>query len=140
MPEAPPAGLSPDLQDEEPENEPLAASADGATPDADEEGEDQRPHEIEGPVHRPLIRATLPRLEGQVPPARPGPDFTIRQPAGPGRPNRFRPRHPRAGQPFFGHGANGNGPMRTGSRQPAGRAPQMPRPPKRRGSGRKRSK
>ena len=33
----------------------------------------------EGPVHRPLIRATLPRQEGQPPPPRQGPDFTIRQ-------------------------------------------------------------
>jgi hypothetical protein len=32
----------------------------------------------EGPVHRPLIRATLPRPEGQQP-ARPIPQFTIRQ-------------------------------------------------------------
>ena len=47
-----------------------------------------------GPVHRPLIRASLPRPEGQPPPARPTPEFTIRQPGG--RPNRFRPRHQRA--------------------------------------------
>ena len=47
----------------------------------------------EGPVHRPLIRASLPRQEGQQPPARPIPEFTIRQPGG--RPNRFRPRHQR---------------------------------------------
>ena len=48
----------------------------------------------EGPVHRPLIRATLPRPEGQPPPTRPAPEFTIRQPGG--RPNRFRPRHQQA--------------------------------------------
>ena len=35
----------------------------------------------EGPVHRPLIRATLPRQEGQMP-ARPNPEFTVRQSAG----------------------------------------------------------
>jgi hypothetical protein len=35
--------------------------------------------EDEGPVHRPLIRATLPRPEGQVP-ERKIPDFTVRQP------------------------------------------------------------
>ena len=45
-------------------------------------------------MHRPLIRASLPRPEGQPPPTRPTPDFTIRQPGG--RPNRFRPRHQRA--------------------------------------------
>ena len=45
---------------------------DDATSDDDEEG----------PVHRPLIRASLPRPEGQPPPARPAPEFTIRQPGG----------------------------------------------------------
>src|SRR4051812_31108340 len=43
--------------------------------------------EVEGPVHRPLIRATLPRPEGQVP-TRQAPEFTIRQPLA--RPGRFR--------------------------------------------------
>jgi hypothetical protein len=80
----------------------------------------------EGPVHRPLIRATLPRPEGQPPPARPAPDFTIRQPGG--RPNRFRPRHQRGGaQQMFGN-RNGNvagGPPRGSSqRHPGGRPPQ----------------
>ncbi len=49
----------------------------------------------EGPAHRRLIRAQLPRHEGQVSTTRPAPDFTIRQPAN-ARPNRFRPRHQRA--------------------------------------------
>lgn len=39
----------------------------------------------EGPVHRPLIRATLPRPEGSTPAARQMPEFTIRQSAGRGR-------------------------------------------------------
>lgn len=39
----------------------------------------------EGPVHRPLIRATLPRPEGTTPAARPIPEFTIRQSGGRGR-------------------------------------------------------
>jgi hypothetical protein len=43
--------------------------------------------EVDGPVHRPLIRATLPRPEGQAP-VRQVPEFTIRQPTG--RPGRFR--------------------------------------------------
>ena len=43
--------------------------------------------DVEGPVHRPLIRATLPRPEGQVP-TRQAPEFTIRQPLA--RPGRFR--------------------------------------------------
>ncbi|MCU0256203.1 MAG: hypothetical protein MUF60_05640 [Vicinamibacterales bacterium] len=48
----------------------------------------------EGPVHRRLIRATLPRPEGQ-PQARPIPEFTMRQPGA------------RGGTPF-GRGATGN--------------------------------
>jgi len=49
----------------------------------------------EGPVHRRLIRASLPRTEGQAPPTRPNPEFTIRQPNN--RQNRFRPRQGRGG-------------------------------------------
>jgi hypothetical protein len=33
----------------------------------------------EGPVHRPLIRATLPRPDGGTPSPRPLPEFTVRQ-------------------------------------------------------------
>jgi hypothetical protein len=68
----------------EPEPEPVAAA------EASSE-----PREDEGPVHRPLIRATLPRPEGQTP-TRPAPDFTLRQPTG--RPGRFRPGGPRGNQ------------------------------------------
>jgi hypothetical protein len=86
----------------------------------------------DGPVHRPLIRATLPRTEGQPPPARPAPDFTIRQPGG--RPNRFRPRHQRGSHLFHG------GDPSRGSRPNNARSP-MARPAKRHGPGRnKRSK
>src|SRR5581483_11960232 len=74
----------------------------------------------EGPVHRPLIRATLPRPEGQPPPARPAPDFTIRHPGG--RPNRFRPRAGRgAQQQFQGNRSNGN----MGGGLPRGGAPRQ---------------
>lgn len=48
-----------------------AAAENGAAPDDD------------GPVHRRLIRATLPRPEGQVP-ERKEPEFTVRQPGGRG--------------------------------------------------------
>jgi hypothetical protein len=101
-----------------------------------DDGEDEEREE--GPVHRPLIRASLPRPDGQAPPTRPAPDFTIRQPGG--RPNRFRPRHQRGGQQQFqGNRSNGNfgGPQR-------GRPPQnamSPRGGRRHGpQGRKRSK
>lgn len=96
----------------------------------------------DGPVHRRLIRATLPRIEGQGPPARQSPDFTIRQPAS--RANRFRTRPQHGGQAFQGN-RNGNtsgGANRGNSfRQPAGRPHHpAPRSSKRHGAGRKRSK
>lgn len=121
---------------------PLAAAVDADLPmqeddDAieDDDSTDREDRE-EGPVHRPLIRASLPRPEGQPPPTRPTPDFTIRQPGG--RQNRFRPRPARGGQQFQGNRSNGNvgGPMR-------GRPPQnsmSPRAGRRQGPGRKRSK
>ena len=91
----------------------------------------------DGPIHRRLIRASLPKIDGAPPPTRAIPEFTIRQPAG--RPiNRFRPRGPRGpgggggGQQFQGNRSNGGantpggprggGPMRSGG----GRPPQGP--------------
>jgi len=121
-----------------------------AKPGDDELNDDALPADDQledGPVHRPLIRATLPRPEGTPPPTRPAPEFTIRQPGG--RQNRFRPRHGRGPQQFQGNRGNGNmggGPMRSGTGMPrpgGGRPPHgtMPsRPPRRNGPGRKRSK
>jgi hypothetical protein len=105
----------------------------------DDNGENRE--DEEGPVHRPLIRASLPRHEGQQPPQRPLPEFTIRQPGG--RPHRFRPRHQHggggpSGQHFHGNRPNGGagGSMR-GPRPGSGRPGVIKRhgPP-----GRKRSK
>jgi hypothetical protein len=115
-----------DADAHEPESEqPLdereaAAASDEAVPVAEpapEEPQSDAPEaerEESGDVfmHRPLIRAQLPRHEGQPARERQAPDFTIRQPAG--RPGRFRPRNPRGGgQPFGGNGnrgsSNGNG-------------------------------
>jgi hypothetical protein len=67
----------------------------------------------EGPVRRPLIRAQLPRHEGQPPPTRDLPDFTIRQPTN-GRGNRpgghgTRPGAP-AGRRRGGGHQQGSGP------------------------------
>ena len=84
-----------------------AAPADTIDPPAIEPVRDVE----DGPVHRPLIRATLPRPEGQKD-ARTPPDFTIRQSGGRGGNNananfrgggnaRTRPR---------GHGGNGHRP------------------------------
>jgi hypothetical protein len=137
---------------EPPALEPVAAGSDpsprtlepddGANPDPSQEDDAEGREDEEGPVHRPLIRASLPRPEGQPPPTRPAPEFTIRQPGG--RQNRFRPRHFRGAQGFQGNRPNGKpgGPMRDGmTRQPGGRPPQMPsRLSRRPGPGRKRSK
>jgi hypothetical protein len=117
-----------------------------AEQDHDHEEEQGEPSADEGPVHRPLIRAQLPRVEGQPPAPRQNPDFTIRQPGG--RNNRFRPRQQRGaggGQSFQGNRSNGNmGNTRGGPpRQHGGRPPLMSHLPKRHGSGgggRKRSK
>lgn len=127
------------MPEPEPEPQTVAHEAEAEVP-ADEDSQteaDANDDREEGPVHRPLIRASLPRPEGQPPPVRPAPDFTIRQPGG--RANRFRPRHPRAGGPQFqGNRSNGNvgGPQR-------GRPPvnsMSPRAGRRHGPGRKRSK
>jgi hypothetical protein len=120
--------------------------------DADaSDDEDSAREDEEGPVHRPLIRASLPKHEGQAPPSRPIPEFTIRQPGG--RPNRFRPRGTGGGGggQFGGGGNRGNGnmpggPRGGGMRSGGGRPPQggggMPsRMSRRQGPpGRKRSK
>jgi hypothetical protein len=128
-----PVTTAPAVTDLTPSPAPLASIADTEAPGsvavdaAEDEGAEVEELE-EGPVHRPLIRATLPRTEGQPPPTRPAPEFTIRQPGG--RPNRFRPRHQHGGgQQFFGNRSNGNmgggGPMRGGTPRPhGGRPPQ----------------
>jgi len=92
--------------------------------DADAAGSQPDHEEEEGPVHRALIRASLPKTEGRPPPSRPIPEFTIRQPAG--RQNRFRPRHQHGGQAFQSNrsdGKMGGGPPRGGMRS-GGRPPQ----------------
>ncbi|OLE82756.1 MAG: hypothetical protein AUF76_08200 [Acidobacteria bacterium 13_1_20CM_2_65_9] len=133
--------IEPQGESIKPQGESIEPQGESLEPD----GESLEPVEEDGPVHRPLIRASLPRPEGQPPPTRPIPEFTIRQPGG--RPNRFRPRHQRGGQQQpFGSRSNGNmtgGPPRGGMRQGGGRPPQgnMPRVARRHGPpGRKRSK
>ena len=115
--------------------------------DEDDVAAEAVPGEDEGPIHRRLIRASLPRPEGQQPPARPIPEFTIRQPGGSGRHNRFRPRN-RGGQGHQGQG-QGQGYQFQGNRSNGNMRGQRPfsgRPPsnsagKRHGPhGRKRSK
>ena len=140
------------------------ADADADAPALDEAPLDDSPLEDDGPVHRPLIRATLPRPEGQAPEWK-EPDFTIRQP-GRGReidgnrngqgPHGQRPgRHRRgrgggqgqnAGAPRFGgqrqgpprQGA-GQGQQRQQGNRPGGQ-PGGPRGGNRSGGGRKRGR
>jgi hypothetical protein len=121
----------------------LTASPRDEEPREPHAADDDEPRESpveEGPVHRRLIRATLPRTEGQPPPERPAPDFTIRQPGG--RSNRFRGRQRGGGVFAQGRSSNGNfGPPRGNSgRQGPGRPPSPSRSGGRHGSGRKRSK
>lgn len=83
----------------EPEPAALAAASAGSTGTAASPEPVAQPDD-EGPVHRPLIRATLPRPEGQ-PVERKAPDFTLRLPGA------------RLG-PFRDHDANGNREVRHG--------------------------
>jgi hypothetical protein len=136
-----------------PAAEPAIAAADNAEHSANPEHLDN-PEQVEnledddnagnraeedGPIHRRLIRASLPKIDGAPPPTRAIPEFTIRQPAG--RPaNRFRPRGPRGGpggggggQQFPGNRSNGGGNMHGGPRggggmrsNSGGRPPQGP--------------
>jgi len=131
------------------EHEVVAAAADPQPPEEtpfepDAVEVDEREHDVEqGPAHRRLIRATLPRLEGQGPPTRPAPEFTIRQPNS--RQGRFRGRQQRGPSPFqSGHNGNRSGNMGGGGapRPGGGRPPMVSRPDRRHGpgGGRKRSK
>jgi translation initiation factor IF-2 len=81
--------------------EPVSAQAAAAPQDEVEEPGDAQPAQ-DGPFHRRLIRATLPRIEGDVP-TRPIPEFTMHKanvPAHGGR-RPFRPSGP------GGHGGQG---------------------------------
>jgi hypothetical protein len=166
--EPPPATNEPEIADESPSPMAVAAPAEpmredpiaaqpapedsvAAENDADSDRSGDPEERVDnaaedGPVHRPLIRATLPRQEGAPPPPRPAPEFTIRQPGG--RPNRFRHRPGRGPQQFQSNRSNGGGtmggPHRGGGGMPrhgGGRQPQgamSSRPARRNGPGRKR--
>jgi hypothetical protein len=95
-----PADDSPSVTEDHVEINPVAAS------EPELAGSSNPVDDVEGPVHRPLIRATLPRPEGQMP-ARQAPEFTIRQPLS--RPNRFRPGGGAGRRGPAGQGASGGG-------------------------------
>ena len=104
-----------DLAAEEPaaaEPEPVSLSEDRDEPPAAEEG----------PVHRPLIRATLPRPEGQKD-ARPMPEFTVRHSGNrAGNGNYREARGNRPGNTPRGPGGHRFGGPRGNGRGPGGRS------------------
>jgi len=136
-----------------PVESPDAAAVDAGETDEDSDDNAGNRAEEDGPIHRRLIRASLPKIDGAPPPTRAIPEFTIRQPTGRPGANRFRgPRHPRAGgggggQQFQGNrsgGGNSHGGPRGGGgmRSNGGRPPQGPggAQMRRNGPGRKRSR
>lgn len=109
---APMAAQKPDTELPAPPPFELPAPAEPVRTDADEGPEDAA-------VRRPLIRAQLPRHEGQPPPTRTLPDFTVRQ-ARNGRGNRPAGGHRAGGGRRGGNDMQGaGGPSRFGHR-PAG--------------------
>jgi hypothetical protein len=82
------------------------------------EDEDRQPQVEDGPVHRQLIRATLPRPEGQKD-ARPLPEFTVRSR---GNGNFRGDNRGGGGRPRSGHGSN-NGHRQHGGQRFAGSRP-----------------
>jgi hypothetical protein len=99
------------------------ASAAVVTPDAEAEPEAEAAEQPddEWPVHRPLIRATLPRPDGQAP-ERKAPDFTIRQ-SGRFDRNGNRRSQRAHGQSRFGSSRSGAGHGPSGHGQRHGNRP-----------------
>ena len=109
-------------EDETHDHEGDDVAAHAAVQDDEEAADESMPPIEEGPVHRPLIRATLPRPEGQKD-ARPLPEFTIRQAGRPGS-GQFRGARPvrgHAGQAGNGNGNRAAGPRFQGARAAQGR-------------------
>jgi translation initiation factor IF-2 len=120
--EEPPARADEFIEDDRP------VLAEELTPDDTDSADGNRPVEIEeGPVHRPLIRAQLPRIEGQKEERR-LPEFTIRQRSGGGHfrggDARMKPHRPGGagsnGQSSGGNGNRGHGGPRFAGPRPAG--------------------
>jgi hypothetical protein len=97
---------------------------------------------VDGPVHRPLIRATLPRPDGQKD-VRPAPEFTVRhsptrgngQGSGSGNFRGGDRMRMRGGNPN-GNGPNGNRPHNAGARFHGGSGGNRPTGPGRQSMGR----
>ena len=105
-------------QDDVSADEPAAAEPEPVS--LSEDRDEPQPAE-EGPVHRPLIRATLPRPEGQKD-ARPLPEFTVRHSGNrAGNGNYREARGNRPGNTARGHGGHRFGGPRGNGRGPGGR-------------------
>lgn len=117
---AAPAEVMPEPLVEGLEEEEAAPAVDHREDDA--QHTEARPEVEEGPVHRPLIRAQLPRIEGQKEERR-IPEFTIRQRGGNGH---FRGDHRMKSHRHAGNGHAGNngnraqGGSRFSGQRPAG--------------------
>lgn len=94
----------------------------------------ETPKADEGPVHRPLIRATLPRPQGDAAGARPIPEFTVRQSGTRSRfRDEFRGGFRNAGGRNSGHQGQGRpGRPGGGNQQSRGRHHGRPSPHKKR--------
>lgn len=106
--------------------------------DANGNGDKSQPGDDEPwPTHRRLIRAQLPRTGNEPPPARPLPDFTVRQPGARGGQQRQWGRGGATGGANGNHGRGGQGQGHGGGQPRTGRgrgfAP--PRPEGRGGPG-----
>lgn len=114
-----------------PPGEPETASSDVST-DAPTAADEPTPERDEGPVRRPLIRATLKPEEGAPPPPRQAPVFTMHEQtrSGPGA-NRGNNR-PRSSSRPVREGGPGGHPNKTGGKSRASRS----RSGSRRGKGR----
>jgi hypothetical protein len=90
----------------------------GAPPESQDEPADDRP-DVAWPAHRQLIRATLPRVEGEQPVPRPIPEFTMHQRATRGG-HAFRQSQGWQGNNGFGRGGFRPGPPGPGRDQGQG--------------------
>jgi translation initiation factor IF-2 len=129
LPPKPPAAVSSIAAPKPPEPGPVpdgdegapAAAADGPDPASGQGATTTTPLPVqEGHVHRRLIRAVLPRIEGEMP-TRQAPEFTMHRPLGqrpapPGRP----PRQNHGGQPRQGSAGVGGHSRHPGSRSGGG--------------------
>src|SRR5215207_6160024 len=126
---SPRTAASPPEPDDSVESEEMADSDSNHDTNTDDvQDDDSQIHMLppdEGPVHRPLIRAQLPRPEG-LKSERQAPEFTIRQNNGRGSGGGFRGRNQGGGGNGNGAGAGGHrfgrGPHRGGSAS-GGRGP-----------------